>query len=328
MQSHHFPELWFGAFSAYERYTTADMGRVVGYAKERGVRVVVEIDVPAHAGSVCAGLPELCSWSGCPTDLQLLNPASSKTWEVLAALANETTSVFTDKVMHWGGDEVINGWAGAAHGCWTNDPKVRSWMSENKVKDDLGIYLYFVNYVDQLARNRTVGGTPMHWHDYWAAAKSAGVSVPNHIVQNWGGAEITTGASADGHRVVVSGGWYLDNAQPWEAMYTIDPQAGITDSAQRELVLGGEAALWSESQDLSNLDSRAWPRGAAIAERLWSPIKVGQLTRNPEHNDISVDVARPRLLEFRCLLLRRGVAAGTVSGSSVKDAGPCGMQLN
>jgi hexosaminidase len=321
MQSHQFPELWSGAFSAHERYATVDMERVVAFAKERGVRVVIELDVPAHAGSMCAGLPELCSWSGCPTDLQLLNPASSKTWQVLAALANETAEVFFDKVMHWGGDEVINGWAGVAHGCWTKDPKVRAWMADNRIKDDLGIYLHFADYVDQLARNRTIGGTPMHWHDYWAAANQSGVKVQKHIVHNWGGPDISVGASADGHQVVVSGGWYLDNDLPWEAMYTLDPQAGITDPAQRQRILGGEAALWSESQDYSNLNSRAWPRAAAIAERLWSPVQSAGAQE-------ALNLARPRLRQFRCLLLRRGVAAGTVSGAPVKDAGPCGMEID
>ena len=83
------------------------------------------------------------------------------------------------------------------------------------------------------------------------------------------GADVTAGATADGHRVVVSGGYYLDNADPCDPMYALDPQAGISDPEQRSLVVGGEAALWAESMDLSNLGSRAWPRAAAIAERLW-----------------------------------------------------------
>ena len=211
MQSTSFPQLWNGAFSAAERYTTEDMRHVVAFARERGVRVVVELDVPAHAGSMCAGLPEVCSWSGCPGDLQLLSPASPLTWAVLAALANETASVFSDRVMHWGGDEVINGWAGVAHGCWSRDAKIRTWMAAHGVNDDTGIYLHFAAFLDKLARNRTSGGTAMHWHDLWLAANASGAkNLPRHIVQNWGGAEVTVGATADGHPVVVSGGYYLE----------------------------------------------------------------------------------------------------------------------
>ena len=144
-------------------------------------------------------------------DLQLLSPASPLTWAVLAALANETASVFSDRVMHWGGDEVINGWAGVAHGCWSRDAKIRTWMAAHGVNDDTGIYLHFAAFLDKLARNRTSGGTAMHWHDLWLAANASGAkNLSRHIVQNWGGAEVTVGATADGHPVVVSGGYYLE----------------------------------------------------------------------------------------------------------------------
>ena len=315
MQSQAFPTLWRGAFSAYERYTTADMAQVVAFGRARGIRVVLELDVPAHAGSWCAGLPEVCGWKDCPIDLQLLNPAANLTLPVLTALAAEAAAVFSDSVMHWGGDEVINNWSGVAHGCWSKDPQIQAWMKTQKIENDLGIYLYFAK---QLASITAASGkrTPMHWHDLWAAAKKAGAKVGHHIVQNWGGPSITTGATADGLPVVVSSGFYLDNDKPWTAMYAIDPAAGITDPQQLKLVLGGEAALWSESMDASNLDSRAWPRAAAIAERLWSEAA----------STVDVIGARARLEEFRCLLVRRGVAAGTVSGTAVTDLGPCGLE--
>src|SRR5262249_42528951 len=59
--------------------------------------------------------------------------------------------------------------------------------------------------------------------------------------------------------------------------YAVDPLgAGAADlnEEQKRLVLGGEACMWSEFVPPELLDTRLWPRLAAIAERLWSPQNV------------------------------------------------------
>jgi hexosaminidase len=52
-------------------------------------------------------------------------------------------------------------------------------------------------------------------------------------------------------------------------LVSFDPYKGVKAN-QRHLVLGGQTVLWSETTDETNVDSKIWPRAAAIAEIYWS----------------------------------------------------------
>jgi len=63
---------------------------------------------------------------------------------------------------------------------------------------------------------------------------------------------------------------------PASEHYKADPVGADSNLSDKELshILGGEAAMWGEWVSPETIDSRIWPRTAAVAERLWSPRNI------------------------------------------------------
>ncbi|RLN30140.1 beta-hexosaminidase 3-like [Panicum miliaceum] len=130
----------------------------------------------------------------------------------------------------------------------------------------------------------------------------------NTVVHNWLGGTVAEEAVAAGLRCILSKqeSWYLDHLYvQWEGFYMNEPLAKIHKPEQQRLVLGGEVCMWGEKIDSSDIQQTIWPRSAAAAERLWTPIE--KLATN-------TSMAAPRLAWFRCLLNQRGVAAAPLVG--------------
>src|SRR5579883_2294944 len=97
------------------------------------------------------------------------------------------------------------------------------------------------------------------------------------VIQSWRGKKSFARAVELGHRAILSKGYYLDLMDPASAYYLNDPLDGpVSEVAPeaRSLILGGEACMWAKYVNADTLDSRLWPRTAAIAERLWSAAEV------------------------------------------------------
>ena len=269
VESHKYPKLQQQG-SDGQFYTQEEIRDVIGYARDRGIRVVPEFDMPGHSTAWFVGHPELASGSG-PYQIErrwgvfdpAMDPTNEKTYKFLNELIAEMTKLFPDQFFHIGGDEV-NGKE------WDTNTKIQSYMKAHGIKNNEALQAYFSQRVQELVVKH--GKTPVGWDEILVPG------VPKTIViQSWRGAESLAAAAKQGYRGILSNGYYLDLGWSAARHYAIDPLGGAAASLtpeQQKQVLGGESCMWSEYVNAENIDSRIWPRNAAIAERLWSPKEV------------------------------------------------------
>src|SRR5215203_390440 len=138
------------------------------------------------------------------------------------------------------------------------------------------------------------------------------------VIHSWRGTKALAEAARLGYDGVLSNGYYIDLAFPASQHYLNDPLPeghGLSE-AEAAHVLGGEATMWAEWVSPETIDSRIWPRTAAIAERLWSPREVNDV--NDMYRRLAVIALRLEELGLthrknQAMLLRRLAGGGDTS---------------
>jgi hexosaminidase len=248
-------------------YTQEEVRDLIVYARDRGIRVVPEFDIPGHSTAWFVGYPELASGSG-PYALErgwgvfdpAMNPTEEKTYKFLDTFIAEMGKLFPDPYFHIGGDEV-NGKE------WDTNPKIQEFAKSHKFKNDVELQAYFSQRVQELVTKHNK--TPIGWDEIFVPGVSK-----NILIHSWRGPDALAAAAKQGYRGILSNGYYIDLGWSAARHYAVDPMAGAAanlSSEEKARILGGEDTMWSEYVNWENIDSRIWPRTAAIAERLWSP---------------------------------------------------------
>jgi hexosaminidase len=269
VESKRFPKLQqLGSDGLY--YSQDQIREVIAYARDRGIRVVPEFDIPGHTTSWLVGYPELASAPGTykiernwgvfdPT----MDPTRETTYEFLDAFIGEMAALFPDPFFHIGGDEVTGKQ-------WNNSARMRAFMRKNGLKNTGDLQAYFNRRLQKVVAN--YGKRMEGWDEILDP------DLPKDIViQSWRGQKSLAEAARHGFSSILSAGYYLDHMEPASTLYAVDPLDGDAASLsddERARILGGEVAMWGEFVSPENVDSRIWPRAAAIAERLWSPQEV------------------------------------------------------
>jgi hexosaminidase len=252
-------------------YYTQDQARdVMAYARDRGIRVIPEFDMPGHSTAWFVGYPGLASALGryqIERQWGIFDPAMDPTreevYQFLDAFIGEMAALFPDEYFHIGGDEV-NGKQ------WEANPAIREFMHAHDIKSNEQLQALFTRRVQVIVAKH--GKKMIGWDEILSK------DMPHNIlVQSWRGQKALADAARQGVGGILSNGYYLDLGYSAAHHYAVDPLGeGAADltAEQRHLVLGGEACMWSEFVPSELLDTRVWPRMAAIAERFWSPQNV------------------------------------------------------
>ena len=266
-------------------YTQEDIKEIVAYATKRGITVIPEIEMPAHAMSAIAAYPELSCHKrpiGVPSGAvwpitDIYCAGQEETFDFIEEVLTEVLALFPSQYIHVGGDE-------ATHTEWEHCPKCQLRMKEHQLKNVHQLQSYFIKRIDDFltSKGRTLVG--------WDEIMDGGLA-KNAVVMNWRGIEVGKKALAQGNPIVLTSDCYIDNYQglpdyepqanggylPLKKLYNynLEKEALADASVEKSKVLGTQANLWAEHVgSTEHSEYMLFPRLLALAEISWTNDKL------------------------------------------------------
>lgn len=246
-------------------FTHEDVKEIIKYANDRGIRVVPEFDIPGHSTSWFVGYPEYASLPGKyeierhygvfdPT----FDPTKEETYAFFDKFFKEMSELFNDDYIHIGGDE-------NSGKQWDSSKAIKKFKKDNNLKSNHELQAYFNKRIQKILEK--YGKKMIGWDEILSNELPKSI-----VIHSWQGKQGMVTAAKNGYYSILSNGYYIDLCQSIVDHYYNEPlpdDINLTD-AEKKYILGGEATMWAELVDSNNIDSRIWPRTAAIAEVLWS----------------------------------------------------------
>ncbi len=256
-------------------YTQEQIKDVVKYATRLGIRVIPEFDVPGHASAILAAYPELGSKEGYKYSVErnsgvfdpTLDPTNDETYVFLKNLFTEIAPLFPDEYFHIGGDENEG-----KH--WSESKEITVFKKKHQLKTNHDLQTYFNIKLEKILLK--LHKKLMGWDEIMTPTMPT-----TAVIHSWRGTHeglkesTLIEAAKKGYQSVLSNGYYIDRMLSVKHHYGVDPIGdAVLTKQERARILGGETTMWSELVTPLTVDSRIWPRTAAIAERYWSQKSV------------------------------------------------------
>ncbi|MGD1979097.1 MAG: family 20 glycosylhydrolase [Akkermansiaceae bacterium] len=255
-------------------YTLAQLKELVGYADARGVILVPEIDMPAHASAICNAMPDLFrSPNG-----GIINFASEEAVSAMGRILDEVCAIFqSSPYLHLGADEAN------LHGLDRN-PEFQAAIKRHGVDGIGGLFNHFLNRMNKKVRSH--GKSAIVWEGFHIGqgANQLDRDIIVMPFDNYRNAETYYGKA--GHRIINTSWYplYVVGQRPLTRfVYDWDLKSfgNFTDPFPRRVssvrqyqfksadnILGAQLCSWEQAAD-TEINQLRHPL-PAMAERIWN----------------------------------------------------------
>lgn len=274
-------EKWKEAYPNRDRayYTQKEIKEIVAYCAERGIRVIPEIEVPAHCLAATKAYPELMAKGDNDTDPAIYDVVAPEFKKFIETTLNQVIALFPSKILHIGGDE-------ANYTRWSKNERIKNFMKEHGLHTYPDMQLYTINSLQKyLAKKgvKLIGWNEItgdNVHEEANRGENSAVTLsPDALVQFWDGStELAKKAIKKGFKLVNSNRvyTYLDYGYPTiplDHAYSFNPYFDDLTAEQNANILGLGCQMWGE---FTPTDARVYfqtfPRLAAYAECGWTNV--------------------------------------------------------
>ncbi len=248
-------------------YTQDEMRSVIRYAKDRGIEIIPEIDMPGHSLAVLRSYPQLsCDGNGGAWGQNFSTPLCLGNDEVLSfckSVLGEVFALFPSVYVHIGGDEV-------ERTAWGHCSKCVERVRSNGLGGAENLQAWFTREMEKYCREngkKIIG---------WDEIASDGLTGESMVMwwRNWSPASLSRSLN-DGHPVVMTPSefYYLSEEQDKNSLRKVYDYEPCGENFQQHPggVIGIQGNLWSEKvPTIERAGQRIFPRLLAIAESAWT----------------------------------------------------------
>ncbi|MCY2930631.1 MAG: family 20 glycosylhydrolase [Planctomycetota bacterium] len=268
-----FPSTAYPPLATKDRhYSIEELRDLEVFARDRGVTIIPEIDVPGHAKVMVQALPQVFATSAGGYEISV---GREETYKALDTIVGEMCDVFRNTpYFHIGADEVTKGFWG--------DPETAAYMKAHQIDNTEELYRHFIVRMNEIVKKHNK--KTIVWEGF---GKDGKVEIPKDItVMGYVSLDnIAPDLIAGGYPVINASGkpLYVVNGQnfppeyiygwnhyrwenDWKPSKAFGKPINVAPTPQ---VIGAQMCAWEqpELQELPSLRHRL----AAMSERIWNP---------------------------------------------------------